>query len=91
MASVSLQGIGKRYGKGPAVIDGVDLDIADGELLVLVGPSGCGKSTLLRLIAGLEEATSGTIHIGERDVTNLEPRDRRHLRWCSRVTRCIRT
>ena len=57
-------------------VDGADFTIGDGELLVLVGPSGCGKSTLLRLIAGLEEVTAGSIPIGERDVTHLEPRDR---------------
>jgi len=57
-------------------VDDVSLEIADGEFMVLVGPSGCGKSTLLRLIAGLEEATGGTIRIGERDVTDLAPRSR---------------
>ena len=54
----------------------VDLDVADGELLVLVGPSGCGKSTLLRMVAGLEEPTEGSIAIGGRDVTDLAPKDR---------------
>lgn len=76
MAAVKLKSIRKVYSNGHVGVDSATFDIADGELLVLVGPSGCGKSTLLRLIAGLEEATAGTIHIGERDVTHLEPRDR---------------
>ncbi len=76
MAAVRLKGVRKVFDNGHVGVDDATFDIADGELLVLVGPSGCGKSTLLRLIAGLEEVTSGTIHIGERDVTYLEPRDR---------------
>src|SRR4029078_13159026 len=75
MSPVSVRGLRTQFGEVEA-ISGLDLDVADGELLVLVGPSGCGKSTLLRLIAGLEEASSGTILIGERDVTRLAPRDR---------------
>src|SRR4051794_41594267 len=59
----------------PAV-DSLNLDIADGELLVLVGPSGSGKSTALRMLAGLEPLDAGSIHIGERDVSNVRPRDR---------------
>src|SRR5439155_4540126 len=54
----------------------LDLEIADGEFLVLVGPSGCGKSTSLRMLAGLEDVNNGSIHIGERDVTHLPPKDR---------------
>lgn len=76
MAEVTLRSIRKVYSNGHVAIDDASFAIRDGELLVLVGPSGCGKSTLLRLIAGLEEPTAGTIHIGERDVTRLEPRDR---------------
>src|SRR5688500_2069483 len=76
MAAVKLQSIRKVYSNGHVAVESATFDIADGELLVLVGPSGCGKSTLLRLIAGLEEATGGTIQIGDRDVTRLEPRDR---------------
>lgn len=76
MAAVKLKAIRKVYSNGHVGIDSATFDIADGELLVLVGPSGCGKSTLLRMIAGLEEVTSGTLHIGDRDVTHLEPRDR---------------
>ena len=60
-----------------AVLKDVDLDIADGEFVVLVGPSGCGKSTLLRLIAGLDNATGGDIRIGERRVNDLEPAARK--------------
>lgn len=76
MAAVRLKGVRKVFSNGHVGVDNATFDIADGELLVLVGPSGCGKSTLLRLIAGLEEATSGSIHIGDREVTHLEPRDR---------------
>ena len=76
MAEVKLRSVRKVYPNGHVAIDEASFDIRDGELLVLVGPSGCGKSTLLRLIAGLEEASAGSIFIGERDVTRLEPRDR---------------
>jgi multiple sugar transport system ATP-binding protein len=76
MAEVKLRSVHKVYPNGHVAIDDASFDIRDGELLVLVGPSGCGKSTLLRLIAGLEEASAGSIFIGERDVTRLEPRDR---------------
>lgn len=76
MAEVTLRSVRKVYSNGHVAIDDATFDIRDGELLVLVGPSGCGKSTLLRLIAGLEEASAGSIFIGERDVTQLEPRDR---------------
>ncbi len=76
MAAVKLKAVRKVYSNGHVGVDSATFDIADGELLVLVGPSGCGKSTLLRLIAGLEEATAGSILIGDVDVTYLEPRDR---------------
>src|SRR6266542_1406279 len=75
MASVSFNRVEKAYGS-TRVVHGVSFDIADGEFTVLVGPSGCGKSTLLRLLAGLEEATAGSIAIGGRDVTGLAPRHR---------------
>ena len=76
MARITLKDVRKTYGGGVEVIKGVSLDIADGELVVLVGPSGCGKSTLLRMIAGLEGITSGQIAIGERVVNDLEPSER---------------
>ncbi|GLQ11912.1 sugar ABC transporter ATP-binding protein [Devosia yakushimensis] len=75
MAGLSLRGVKKSFGD-TAIIHGVDLDIADGEFVVFVGPSGCGKSTLLRMIAGLETASSGSIAIGSRDVTELDPSQR---------------
>ena len=75
MASVSLRGVTKSFGK-VAVIHGVDLEIADGEFVVIVGPSGCGKSTILRMIAGLEQVGDGEIFIGDRLVNRLEPKDR---------------
>ncbi|SDL14407.1 ABC transporter ATP-binding protein [Aliiruegeria lutimaris] len=75
MAEVKVRKLRKSYG-ALEVIHGLDVDIADGEFVVLVGPSGCGKSTLLRMIAGLEGITSGTIHIGDRLVNNLPPAER---------------
>ena len=77
MASVSYRNAQRLYpGSTKAAVDDLNLDIEDGEFMVLVGPSGCGKSTSLRMLAGLEEVTSGSIHIGERDITNLPPKDR---------------
>jgi len=73
--SLTLRAIEKRLGKN-AILRGIDLDVKDGELAVLVGPSGCGKSTLLRTIAGLEIPDTGEVLIGERDVTQLQPRER---------------
>jgi sn-glycerol 3-phosphate transport system ATP-binding protein len=75
MAEIALSGVRKRYGQTP-VIHGVDLNVADGEMIVIVGPSGCGKSTLLRMVAGLETITEGEIRIGGRRVNDLEPRER---------------
>jgi len=75
MVAVSISELGKRFNK-TVVLDGVNVEVADGAFAVLVGPSGCGKSTLLRLIAGLERPTTGSIRFGERDVTELAPRDR---------------
>jgi len=72
MAEVTIRGVRKAFGS-VEVIHGLDLDIADGEFVVLVGPSGCGKSTLLRMIAGLEGITAGTVAIGERVVNHLPP------------------
>ncbi len=75
MSSVNINGLVKRFGK-TEVLKGVSIDIPAGAFAVLVGPSGCGKSTLLRLLAGLEFADTGTICFGDRNVTQLEPRDR---------------
>jgi multiple sugar transport system ATP-binding protein len=75
MASVSIRGVEKRFAE-VLVMRGIDLDIADGEFVVLVGASGCGKSTLLRMIAGLESITAGDIFINDRRVNDLEPRER---------------
>jgi multiple sugar transport system ATP-binding protein len=76
MAQIVLDQVDKLYPGGVKGIDGLNLDIADGEFMVLVGPSGCGKSTALRSIAGLEEITSGEISIGGRVVNDLPPKDR---------------
>src|SRR5918911_3261866 len=75
MPSVSFEHVSKRFGEA-SVVEDFDLEVADGELLVLVGGSGSGKSTILRLLAGLETVTAGTIRIGGRDVTALPPRER---------------
>lgn len=76
MAGLTLRGIVKRYGNAEPTLKGIDLEIRDGEFLVLVGPSGCGKSTLLRTIAGLESITSGELFIGDRLVNDVHPKDR---------------
>jgi multiple sugar transport system ATP-binding protein len=76
VSEIRLEQVTKEYAGGVRAVDGVDLTIGSGEFMVLVGPSGCGKSTLLRMIAGLEEVTGGRIRIGDRDVTQLAPRDR---------------
>ena len=76
MACVTLSGVHKRYADGYHAVRGVDLEIGDGELVVLVGPSGCGKSTTLRMVAGLEEVSEGEVRIGDRVVNNVAPGDR---------------
>src|SRR3954451_15041495 len=77
MATVTYDKASRLYaGATVPAVDSLDLDVQDGEFLVLVGPSGCGKSTSLRMLAGLEDVTSGSIRIGERDVTHLAPKDR---------------
>ncbi|MBF6213524.1 sn-glycerol-3-phosphate ABC transporter ATP-binding protein UgpC [Nocardia puris] len=77
MATVTFDGATRRYpGANKPAVDQLDLEIADGEFLVLVGPSGCGKSTSLRMLAGLEEVNGGRILIGANDVTHAEPKDR---------------
>src|SRR5689334_20348642 len=75
MATVRFRAVNKSFGSTHVVSD-LNLELPDGSFTVLVGPSGCGKSTSLRMLAGLESVTSGTITIGDRDVTNLQPRDR---------------
>jgi sn-glycerol 3-phosphate transport system ATP-binding protein len=76
MAQVHLRGVKKTYDNKIEVIHGIDMEIADGEFIVIVGPSGCGKSTLLRMGAGLERITGGEVAIGDRVVNGLEPKDR---------------
>ena len=79
MAKVVLEGVRKVYGDGgsmPVAVHGVDLEIHEGEFVVIVGPSGCGKTTVLRMVAGLESVTSGTIRIGEQIVNDVSARDR---------------
>ncbi|WP_340688261.1 sn-glycerol-3-phosphate ABC transporter ATP-binding protein UgpC [Amycolatopsis coloradensis] len=77
MATVTFSDTTRFYaGVERPAVDGLDLEVADGEFLVLVGPSGCGKSTTLRMLAGLEGVDDGSIHIGDRDVTELPPKDR---------------
>jgi multiple sugar transport system ATP-binding protein len=76
VAGIELQGVTKVFANGVVAVDDVDLEIGEGEFMVLVGPSGCGKSTMLRMIAGLEPVSAGSVHIGDRDVTALAPRAR---------------
>ncbi|HEX3783796.1 MAG TPA: ABC transporter ATP-binding protein [Pseudonocardiaceae bacterium] len=73
MAGIDVSGLATVYPNGVRAVDGLDLRIADGEFFALLGPSGCGKTTLLRTIAGLEQASEGSISIGDREVTRLEP------------------
>ena len=75
MAGVSIRNVYKSFGE-VKVIQGISMEIEDGEFVVMVGPSGCGKSTLLRMVAGLESISTGEIAIGERVVNDLEPKDR---------------
>jgi multiple sugar transport system ATP-binding protein len=76
MGAIRLERVNKVYPGGVHAVHDVELEIESGEFMVLVGPSGCGKSTLLRMIAGLEEITSGSLFIGDREVTNMSPRQR---------------
>ena len=75
MATLTLDNVRKSFG-ATDVIHGVNIDVADGEFIVIVGPSGCGKSTLLRMVAGLEGITSGEIRIGDKRVNEAEPMER---------------
>jgi multiple sugar transport system ATP-binding protein len=76
MSSVSLERVTKVYSNGYEAVNGLDLDIADGEFMVVVGPSGCGKTTVLRMIAGLENITSGIVRFGDNVMNDIAPRDR---------------
>ena len=76
MAAVAFEGVGKVYADGTRAVSGMDLEIQDGEFMVLVGPSGCGKTTALRMVAGLEDISEGVLRIGERVVNHVPARDR---------------
>src|SRR5438046_428733 len=76
MASVTFDDVSKVFGDGTRAVDGLDLEIQDGEFMVLVGPSGCGKTTALRMLAGLEEINGGTVRIGATVVNSLTPKSR---------------
>jgi multiple sugar transport system ATP-binding protein len=76
MAEITFEGVSKVFPDGTRAVDGLDLEIADGEFTILVGPSGSGKSTALRMVAGLEDASSGAISIGDRVVNDVAPKDR---------------
>ena len=76
MAEIILEGVTKRFPDGALAVKDVNLEIADGEFVILVGPSGCGKSTTLNMIAGLEDITEGTLRIGDRVVNDLAPKER---------------
>lgn len=89
MASITLDTVRKQFGDVVAVED-VDLEIEDGEFISIVGPSGCGKTTTLRLVAGLEQLTSGRIFFGDTDVSNT-PAKSAGSAWCFRISRSTRT
>jgi multiple sugar transport system ATP-binding protein len=76
MASIDFAGVSKRFPNGTLAVDDMNLSVSDGEFMIFVGPSGCGKTTALRMVAGLEEVTSGEIRIGDRVVNDIEPPDR---------------
>src|ERR671931_2712742 len=76
MAELTFESVTKVFPDGTHAVNDLDLEVGDGELMILVGPSGSGKSTALRMLAGLEEATTGTIRIGSRVVNDLAPKDR---------------
>src|ERR1700704_3912652 len=76
MSAVSLEALTKVYATGVTALDALDLEVNRGEFVVLVGPSGCGKTTALRMVAGLEQITSGTVRFGDRVVNDVSPRHR---------------
>ena len=90
MADIVLDKVTKRYPDGALAVDKVDLEIADGEFVILVGPSGCGKSTTLNMIAGLEDISEGELRIGGSSSTTSRRRTATSP-WSSRATRSIRT
>lgn len=89
MAGVKLQAVTKSYDGKTSIIQPLDVNIQDGEFMVMVGPSGCGKSTLLRMVAGLEQVTSGDIYIDSQRVTNPNLKIAAS-RWCFKTTRSTR-
>src|SRR5256885_6837846 len=76
MAAIEFDHVTKRFPDGTVAVDEIELEVADGEFMIFVGPSGCGKTTALRMVAGLEEITSGDIRVGGQIVNDLEPPDR---------------
>jgi ABC-type sugar transport system ATPase subunit len=90
VARILLDEVTKVFGSEVVAVDHVSLEVADGEFMVLVGPSGCGKSTLLRIVAGLEELSTGEVVIGDSIVTDMS-RATATSPWCSRTTRSTRT
>ena len=91
MAPITLEKLTKVYQNGFEAIRDLDLDVADGEFMVLVGPSGCGKTTALRMVAGLEDITDGTFAHRRQSRERSYPRRTATSRWCSRTTRSTRT
>ena len=91
MAEIELDDVTKRYPDGFEAVKDMNLEIADGEFMILVGPSGCGKSTALRMIAGLEDITDGELHDRRRASSTTSRRRTATSRWCSRTTRSTRT
>ncbi|MEY3038174.1 MAG: sn-glycerol-3-phosphate transporter ATP-binding protein UgpC, partial [Pseudomonadota bacterium] len=75
MGSLLIENVTKSFGE-TQILKGINIDIKEGEFIILVGPSGCGKSTLMNIIAGLEDATSGKLELAGRDVTDVSPKDR---------------
>ncbi len=88
MTALTLTNVNKSFGNVHVLRD-INLEVEDGEFVVFVGPSGCGKSTLLRVIAGLEDVSSGEVSIGG-EIVNTTPPSKRGIAWCSRATRFIR-
>src|SRR5438034_10992211 len=76
MAQIQLDGVSKVYGSSVRAVNALNLDVADGDFMVFVGPSGCGKTTALRMVAGLEDITSGVIRVGDRVINHVPPKDR---------------